>query len=81
MKFELPLAQMTYDEKLDLLETILIDLFRNHSNEDPPEWHRKILEEREKLLAEGKMEVLDFDEVVRNLRQKFNLNRDFRVGD
>jgi hypothetical protein len=72
MKLELPLEEMSVAEKLEAMETLWADLSRNAPEWVPPEWHAKVLEERERRLAAGEEEVLDWEEAKRRLRQEIH---------
>ena len=54
MTVELPLAQMTVAEKLRTLELLWGDLCRDEQNIPVPQWHKDLLDERERLVREGK---------------------------
>ena len=70
MKLELPLAEMSVAEKLEAMERLWTDLSRHAADQTAPEWHAEILEERERRLAAGQEEVLDWEEAKRRLRQE-----------
>lgn len=72
MKLELPLAEMSVAEKLEAMESLWADLSLHAPEQTAPEWHREILEERERRLAAGQEEVLDWEEAKRRLRQEIH---------
>ena len=72
MKLELPLDQMTFEEKIEAMEAISLDLFRNHPDEFSPDWHREILEERDRGLADGTAKVVDWEDAKARLRSLMN---------
>lgn len=76
MKVELPLAEMSVAEKLHAMETLWADLCRNAPEQAAPEWHVQILEERERRLAAGQEEVLDWEEAKRRLRREIHEGKD-----
>jgi hypothetical protein len=76
MKLELPLAEMSVTEKLEAMEALWIDLSRHAPEEASPEWHGEVLLERERRLAAGEEEVLDWEEAKRRLRQEINEGQD-----
>jgi Putative addiction module component len=39
-----------------------------------PQWHGEVLEERRRLVKEGKLKFLDFDEAMADLRREFRDN-------
>ena len=72
MKLALPLAEMSVAEKLEAMESLWADLTRHAPEQTAPEWHAEILEERERRLAAGQEEVLDWEEAKRRLRQEIH---------
>ncbi|MDD5140096.1 MAG: addiction module protein [Verrucomicrobiales bacterium] len=58
---ELPLAQMTVAEKLRTLELLWSDLCRDEQNIPVPQWHKDLLDERERLVREGKAQFEDWE--------------------
>ena len=54
MTVELPLHQMTVAEKLHALEVLWSDLSRDEQNIPVPQWHKDLLDERERLVRAGK---------------------------
>jgi hypothetical protein len=61
MTVELPVEQMTVEEKLRAMELIWENLRRDEKNIPVPQWHRDLLDEREKLTAEGKAHFEDWE--------------------
>ena len=76
MKLELPLAEMSVAEKLQAMEALWSDLCKNAPEEAAPEWHVQVLAERERRLASGQEEVLDWEEAKRRLRQEIDERQD-----
>jgi hypothetical protein len=52
----LPLA-----EKLALLEVVWTEFCGEEEKLEVPDWHREILDDRQKSLDDGSMEILDWD--------------------
>jgi hypothetical protein len=61
MTVELPLAQMTVEEKLHALETLWCDLCRDEQNIPVPQWHKDLLDERERLVRDGNAHFDDWE--------------------
>lgn len=76
MKVELPLRQMSVAEKLEAMETLWADLSQHNPDEAVPDWHGKVLEERERRLAAGEETVLDWEEAKKLLRQELREGQD-----
>jgi hypothetical protein len=72
MKLDLPLAEMSVAEKLAAMEAIWADLSRHAPDQMMPAWHAEILEDRERRLAAGQEEVMDWEEAKRRLRQEIH---------
>ncbi len=64
---ELSLSTMTTAEKLVAMEQLWASLQIAPNPIPPPEWHREILEERQKRLDAGETKVFTLEEV----RQRF----------
>ena len=58
------------EEKLRLMETLWAELSRNESELESPAWHGQALAETEQRLAEGREEVLDWNQTKTELRSK-----------
>ena len=69
MEIVLPLDQMSVAEKLQLMEVLWVDLSRNPEDISTPDWHKEVLADRERLIAEGCAKFLPFDEVRKNLME------------
>ena len=70
----LPLDKMTVEQKLRVMEEIWADLRKDEANIPVPEWHKELLAEREKLIAEGKAKFTDWEIVKRRLTKRFSLD-------
>jgi putative addiction module component (TIGR02574 family) len=61
------LKRLPFAEKLQIMEAIWDDL-RAHAEQVPvPQWHKDLLDERRKAVAEGREELLDWDSVKDSL--------------
>ena len=60
-------SQMTTAEKLQTMELLWNDLCQT-SDFSSPDWHKDILDEREKRLKNGEEEILDWTESKEQLR-------------
>lgn len=70
MPVTLPLNDMTVSEKLQLMEALWEDLTRNAEAIESPEWHREILEERERRIASGKVQFSDWEQAKADIRKR-----------
>ena len=70
MSIELPLDQMTLADKLETMERLWTDISKTPATIPSPDWHRNILAERKRLVAEGKVKFLDWDTAISELRDE-----------
>jgi hypothetical protein len=63
------IAKMSRIERLAAIEALWESLLEEQSGIESPGWHRDILAERERRIAEGKMGFVDLDELKRRLRK------------
>ena len=70
MPVTLPLKDMTVSEKLQLMETLWEDLSRNADALESPEWHREVLEERERRIASGEAHFSDWEKAKDDIRKR-----------
>jgi hypothetical protein len=63
--------QLPRSEKLRLMEAIWEDISRPDSEYDSPKWHARELSKTERRLAQGKEQVLNWEEAKRKLRSRF----------
>jgi len=68
-RIELPLAQMTLAQKLDLMETLWADLSKTEPSLDSPAWHESILEDREATLTDGRGTVSGWEEAKERIKR------------
>jgi len=72
MSVDLPLNQMSLGEKLELMERLWADLSRREEDLRSPDWHGDVLRERKRLVDEGKLKFLDWDQAIADLKNEFN---------
>ena len=64
--------QMTVSDKLRLMELLWRDISKDPENVEVPDWHRKVLEDRDRALANGETKFIDFEDAVAEIRQRAN---------
>jgi hypothetical protein len=64
------ISQLTLPQKLDLLESIWMDLSRNKDTLESPAWHESILKDREAALTAGNATLSDWDKAKERIRRK-----------
>lgn len=66
----LPLKDMTLQEKLAAMEALWEDITRSSESFESPEWHKDTLEERRQRIAEGKAHFTDWESAKSAIRTK-----------
>ncbi len=70
MPITLPLNKMSRSEKLRAMEALWADLSADEAKIDSPAWHEEALKETERLVKNGKVKFIDWDEAKTLLRRK-----------
>jgi len=70
MAVTLPLNDMTVFEKLQLMEVLWEDLSRNADALESPEWHRDVLDERERRIASGEAQFSNWEQAKADIRNR-----------
>lgn len=70
MDIALPLDQMTTAEKLRAMESLWDDLCRREEAIEVPQWHKDILDERQRLLQEGKARFIDWETAKKRISER-----------
>ena len=74
MSIDSPLERMTLADKLEAMEKLWADISRQPAELPSPAWHRNVLDERRRLVAEGKLKFLDWDTAIAELREELREN-------
>lgn len=74
MSIDLPLDKMPLADKLATMEAIWADLSKCPDDLPSPEWHKGILEERRRLVGEGKLTFIEWDVAIADLRKELRGN-------
>jgi hypothetical protein len=61
--------QLPLREKLLVMEAIWDDISREEQNLEVPQWHKEVLDERERLLAKGKAQFVDWEDAKRQINE------------
>ncbi len=69
MSNEISLDGLSIAEKVQLLERVWSDLCRRTADVTSPEWHREVLEERQRRLASGEASVSSWRDAKARLMQ------------
>ena len=68
-RFEVPLTQLTFAQKLDLMETLWADMSGNEKDLDAPAWHGTILKDRQAALDAGKITASSWAEAKERIKK------------
>lgn len=74
MQIELPLETMSLADKLAVMETLWADISKQPDELPSPGWHNEVLEQRRRLVAEGKLNFLNWDKSLAELRKELHGN-------
>jgi len=72
MSMNLPLKDMTLQEKLAAMELLWEDLVRSPESVESPAWHKDVLDERRERFAEGKAHFVDWEIAKQDIRNKIS---------
>ena len=61
---------MTPAQQVELMEALWKSMSERNLNSEPPEWHLKYLEDRERAIAEGEDSFINLDEFEQELRSE-----------
>ena len=61
--------QLPFRDKLLMLEAIWDDICRQEQDLEVPQWHKDLLDERERLLVEGKAKFVDWEQAKRQINE------------
>lgn len=68
-RIEVPIAQLSFTQKLDLMEMLWADMAGNEKNLESPAWHGAILNDREAALNAGKVTVSNWEEAKERIKK------------
>ena len=72
MPTNLPLKEMTLEEKLAAMESLWEDLARSPEAVESPAWHKEVLDERRQRVADGKARFVDWEQAKAEIRKKIS---------
>ncbi len=74
MNVQLPLDQMSFDDKMELINQLWVSVSKQSAEESTPDWQRVLLRERLQRFEEGKEELFDLDEAVDEIERELDEN-------
>jgi len=70
MPVEFQIDRMTLEEKLRAMETLWDDLCRQEEAVPVPQWHKDLLDERERLVEQGKARFIDWETAKKQISER-----------
>jgi putative addiction module component (TIGR02574 family) len=70
MDAALPLDQMTVEEKLRAMEAIWQSLSKDEDKIPVPEWHKRVLDERQVRIDTGKAKFISLEAMKERVRKR-----------
>ena len=68
-RVEVSIAQLSFTQKLDLMEMLWADMAGNEKDLESPAWHGAILNDRETALNAGKATVSSWEEAKERIKK------------
>ncbi len=68
----LELDRMTLEEKLRTMEALWEDLCRQEQAVAVPQWHKDLLDERERLVSQAKAHFIDWETAKKRIAEKIS---------
>ena len=68
-KSDFPITELSFTQKLDLMEMLWADMIGNEKNLESPAWHEDILKDREAALDAGKITVSSWEEAKERIKK------------
>jgi len=68
-RIDVPISQLTFTQKLDLMETLWADMAGDEKNLGSPAWHEAVLTDREAALNAGKVTVSSWEEAKERIKK------------
>ena len=68
----LQIDQMTLQEKLQAMEALWDDLCQREEEVPVPQWHKDILDERQRLIEQGQAEFIDWETAKKQIADEIS---------
>lgn len=69
-KIDLALSELSFTEKLQLMETLWTDLTRDEKKLKSPAWHESVLKDREEAFMTGRATASDWEQAKKRIKKK-----------
>lgn len=70
MAVVLEIERMTLEEKLHAMEALWDELCRQEENLAVPQWHKDVLDQRERALAQGKAKFVNWETAKKQIAKR-----------
>jgi len=70
MSTMLQIDQMTLEEKLRTMEALWDDLCQREEDVAVPQWHKELLDERERLIERGSAQFADWETAKKRISER-----------
>lgn len=68
-RIDVPIAELSFTQKLDLMEMLWADMAGNEKNLESPAWHEAVLNDRDAALKAGKVTASDWEEAKERIKK------------
>ena len=69
-RVDLMLSELSFAEKLNLMEALWAHLSRDEKRLKSPGWHETVLQDREEAYIAGKVSVSDWEQTKKRIKKK-----------
>ena len=69
-RVDLSLSELSFAQKLDLMEALWADLTRDENKFKSPAWHETVLKDREEAFVAGKATLSDWEQAKKRIKRK-----------
>ncbi len=69
-RVDLALSELSFTEKLKLMETLWADLTRDEKKLKSPAWHESVLKDREEAFMAGRVTASDWEQAKKRIKKK-----------
>ncbi len=70
MATAIDIDRLTFEEKMELYDKLVNSLTPDQRFDPSPAWHKDVLEERARLVREGKAEYVTLDDTIAEFRKE-----------
>jgi len=69
-RVDVSLSQLSFAQKLNLMEALWADLSRDEKKLKSPAWHETVLKDREEAFTAGKVTISDWEQAKTRIKKK-----------